>query len=321
MTNELQAAPKAEKAKKEKQPFFGAWLKYKLKEIRKNWVLYLFMLPFLLVFVVLTILPVVTAIYYSFTYFNVLEAPKFIFWDNYTRMFIADDLFMTALKNTLLIAAILGPGGYLLSLFFAWLINELSPKVRAFMTLIYYAPCLANVYAVWKLIFGSDAYGYLNGVLLSSGITLQNIRWLEDVNYIMPCIIIVLLWGSLGVSFLSFIAGLQNVDRTLYEAGALDGVKNRWQELWYITLPYMRPQLMFGAIMSITGAFSVGDQITALAGYPTQDYVAHTFLLHIQDYGGSRMEMGYACALTVVLFLLMVFGNKLVQKVINKVGD
>lgn len=131
------------------------------------------MLPFLLVFVVLTILPVVTAIYYSFTYFNVLEAPKFIFWDNYTRMFIADDLFMTALKNTLLIAAILGPGGYLLSLFFAWLINELSPKVRAFMTLIYYAPCLANVYAVWKLIFGSDAYGYLNGVLLSSGITLR----------------------------------------------------------------------------------------------------------------------------------------------------
>ena len=130
-----------------------------------------------------------------------------------------------------------------------------------------------------------------------------------------------MLWSSLGVSFLTFIAGFQNVDRTLFEAGALDGVKNRWQELWYITLPYMRPQMLFGAIMSITGAFSVGDQITALAGYPTQDYIAHTLMLHIQDYGGSRMEMGYACALTTVLFFLMVFSNKLIQKIIYKVGE
>ncbi len=315
MTNEMQQyAPK-------QQSFLGHYMKTKLKEAWKNKTLYLFMLPFMIIFIALTVLPVITAIYYGFTYFNILEEPKFIFWDNYTRMFIADDLFMTAFKNTMLFAVILGPGGYILSLFFAWLINELSPKVRAVLTLVYYAPTLANVFVVWKLIFSSDTYGFLNGNLLKLGLITNNIRWLEDVNYIVPCCIIVLLWSSLGVSFLTFIAGFQNVDRTLYEAGALDGVKNRWQELWYITLPYMRPQMLFGAIMSITSAFSVGDQITALAGYPTQDYVAHTMILHIQDYGGARMEMGYACALTTVLFFLMVICNKLIQKIIYKVGD
>ena len=158
-------------------------------------------------------------------------------------------------------------------------------------------------------------------VLLDLGLIYTNIQWLADVNYIVGCVIVVLLWSSLGVSFLTFTAGLQNVDRSLYEAGAIDGVRNRWQELWYITLPYMRPQLLFGAIMSITSGFSVGDQITALAGYPTQDYVAHTMVLHMQDYGGTRMEMGYACAVATLLFLLMVVSNKLVQKLLHKVGD
>ena len=263
MTNEMDV-PATTQAKPKKQSFFGHWLKTKLREAGKNKTLYLFMLPFLVLFVIFTVMPVITAIYYSFTYFNVLEPPKFIFWDNYVRMFVADDLFMTALKNTLLFAAILGPVGYILSFFFAWLINEFSPKIRAVMTLIYYAPSLANIYVVWKLIFDSSSYGLLNGILLDLGIIYTNVQWLADVNYIVGCVIVVLLWSSLGVSFLTFTAGLQNVDRSLYEAGAIDGVRNRWQELWYITLPYMRPQLLFGAIMSITTAFSVGDQITAL---------------------------------------------------------
>lgn len=320
MTNEMEV-PATTQAKPKKQGFFGHYVKTKLKEASKNKTLYLFMLPFLVLFVIFTVMPVVTAIYYSFTYFNVLEPPQFIFWDNYVRMFVADDLFMTAFKNTLLFAAILGPCGYILSFFFAWLINEFSPKIRAVLTLIYYAPSLANIYVVWKLIFDSSNYGLLNGILMDLGLIYTNIRWLEDVNYIVGCVIVVLLWSSLGVSFLTFTAGLQNVDRSLYEAGAIDGVRNRWQELWYITLPYMRPQLLFGAIMSITSAFSVGDQITALAGYPTQDYVAHTMVLHMQDYGGARMEMGYACAVATLLFLLMVVCNKLVQKLLHKVGD
>lgn len=318
MTNEVQVK---QPAKTKQESFFVKWMKYKLKEMSRNKSLYLFMLPFLLIFVTFTVLPVITAIYYSFTYFNILEPPRFIFWDNYTRMFIADDLFIQAFKQTLMFALVTGPIGYILSMFFAWLINELSPKVRAFMTLIYYAPTLANVYVVWKLIFSSDQYGLLNGLLMNTGLITSNIRWLENTSTMVSCIIVVLLWSSLGVSFLAFIAGLQSVDRSLYEAGAIDGVKNRWQELWYITLPYMKPQLMFGAIMSITSAFSIGDQITQLVGFPSLDYKAHTILLHIQDYGGQRMEMGYACAMATILFLLMVLTNKLVQKLLRKVGD
>lgn len=317
MTNDTVVSTKAKK----EESFFSSWLKYQGREMRRNKSLYLFMLPYLLIFITFTILPVITAIYYSFTYFNILEPPKFIFWDNYTRMFIADDLFVTAFNNTLLFALITGAIGYVLSLLFAWLINELAPKVRAFMTLIYYAPSLASIYVVWKLIFSSDQYGLLNGILRSTGLSLTNIRWLEDVNYIVSCVLIVLLWSSLGVSFLTFIAGLQNVNRELYEAGAIDGIRNRWQEAWYITLPYLKPMLMFGAIMQITGSFSIGDQITALVGYPSQDYVAQTLLLNIQDYGGTRMEMGYACAIATFLFLLMVITNKLVQKVLRRVGE
>lgn len=189
------------------------------------------------------------------------------------------------------------------------------------MTLFYYAPTLANVYVVWKIIFSSDQYGLLNGFLMNTGLTLTNIKWLEDVNYIVPCCLIVILWSSLGTSFLTFIAGLQNVDRTLYEAGAIDGVKNRFQELWYITLPYMKPQLMFGAVMSITSAFSVGAQITSLVGFPSQDYVAHTLIHHMEDYANNRMEMGYACAIAVLLFLMMIITNKIIKKLLSKVGE
>lgn len=306
---------------KKKKSFFSEWLRYQFKEMRKNGSLYLFMLPYLIVFLVFVILPVFVAIYFSFTYFNVLEPPKFIGWENYVRLFTADDLFMTAFKNTLFFAVIIGPGGYIMSFFFAWLISELSRRFRAVMTLFYYAPSLASIYVVWKIIFSSDQYGLLNGFLMNTGLTLTNIKWLEDTNFIVPCCLIVILWSSLGTSFLTFIAGLQNVDRTLYEAGAIDGVKNRWQELYYITLPYMKPQLMFGAVMSITSGFSVGAQVTALVGFPSQDYVAHTLIHHMEDYANNRMELGYACAIAVLLFLMMIISNKLITRVLSKVGE
>lgn len=307
--------------KAKNKAFFKDWLKYQFKEMRKNGSLYLFMLPYLIVFATFTILPVIVAMYFSFTYFNVLEPPQWTGFDNYVRLFTADDLFMTAFKNTLFFAVVIGPGGYIMSLFFAWLINELGRRTRAVMTLFYYAPSLASVYPVWKIIFSSDQYGLLNGFLMNTGITLTNIKWLENTDYIVPCCLIVILWSSLGTSFLTFIAGLQNVDRTLYEAGAIDGVKNRWQELWYITLPYMKPQLMFGAVMSISGAFSVGAAITSLVGYPSQDYVAHTLIHHLEDYANQRMELGYACAIAVLLFLLQIVANKVIAKMLSKVGE
>lgn len=291
--------------------------------IKKNKLSYLFIAPYCLLFLVFYLVPVCTSIGLSFTYFNVLEAPEFIGWKNYIDLFFADEVFLKAVKNTFLFAIITGPIGYFLALFIAWMINDIkNPKARAFMTLIFYAPTISGqAYIVWKYIFSSDIYGMANGWLMKLGITYEATLWFEDEKYIVPILVIVVLWMSMGTGFLSFIAGLQNVDRSLYEAGYMDGIKNRFQELWYITLPAMKEQLMFGAVMTITSSFAIHDQLAALAGFPSVNYSAHTVVSHLVDYGTVRFEMGYASAIATLLFMVMVLCNKLVQSVLRKVGQ
>lgn len=294
----------------------------KLHEIKMNKHLYVLMAPYMILFLLFTILPVLLSILISFTYFNMLEMPKFVGWQNYTRLFLEDDIFLIALKNTFLFAAITGPVSYLACFIFAWIINELSPKLRALMTLIFYAPSISgNVFFIWLLIFSGDRYGIINGLLIKIGILLEPIQWLKTEAYIMPIIILVQLWLSLGTGFLAFIAGLQTVDKTLYEAGAVDGIKNRWQELWYITLPSMKPQLMFGAVIQITSSFAVADVSIQLAGFPSVNYAAETIVTHLMDFGTIRFEMGFASAIATVLFMLMVGSNMIVQKLLRKVGE
>jgi multiple sugar transport system permease protein len=281
----------------------------------------LFVLPYMAVFTLFTVLPVVASIALSFTNFNMVQAPSFIGFANYIRLFVNDDLFMTAFQNTLFFAMITGPIGYCLCFTFAWLINQLPPKPRSLLTLLFYAPSIAgNTFMIWLLLFSEDAYGYLNGFLLNLGIISEPNLWLTNVTFIKPVAVIVVLWQSLGASFLAFIAGLQNVDRTLYEAGQMDGVRNRWQELYFITLPVMRPQLMFGAVMSITGSFGIGGVLTGLFGSPSTDYAAYTIVHHLEDYGGVRFMMGYASAIATLLFIMMIGTNKLVQKMLRRIG-
>ena len=261
------------------------------------------------------------SIVFSFTDFNLLEWPNFVFVDNYVRLFLDDDIFLTAVKNTFVFAIIVGPVSYLMSFLVAWFINELPPKIRAIVTLIFYAPSISGqVYLIWQTLFSGDAYGWVNSKLLEMGFVTEPIQFFNDADYVMPLCIVVALWTSLGTSFLAFIAGLQGVDKSQYEAGAVDGVKNRWQELWYITLPNMGPQLMFGAIMAITNSFGFGAVVTALCGFPSIDYAAHTIMHHLDDYGGQRFEIGYSSAIAVVLFLVMIGANMLVKKIIAKVG-
>ena len=290
--------------------------------VRKNKTAYFMVLPFMFIFVLFTVVPVVASLALSFTQFNMLEAPKFIFMDNYITLFLDDELFVTALKNTLIFAAVTGPVSYLLSFVVAWFINELPPKIRAIVTLIFYAPSIAgNAYLIWPTLFSSDAYGWANAILLELGLIDTPILWFQNATYVMPLCIIVALWMSLGTAFLSFIAGLQGINKSLYEAGAIDGVKNRWQELWYITLPSMKPQLMFGAILAITGAFGFGPVVTALAGNPSVDYVAYTLNHHLSEYQGTRWEVGYASAISFIMFLMMIGANLLITKLIAKVGQ
>ncbi len=290
--------------------------------VRKNKTAYFMVLPFMFIFVLFTVVPVVASLFLSFTSFNMLEPPKFIFMDNYITLFLDDELFITALKNTLIFAAVTGPVSYLLSFVVAWFINELPPKIRAIVTLVFYAPSIAgNAYLIWTTLFSSDAYGWANAILIELGIIDTPILWFQNADYVMPLCIIVALWMSLGTAFLSFIAGLQGINKSLYEAGAIDGVKNRWQELWYITLPSMKPQLMFGAILAITGAFGFGPVVTALAGNPSVDYVAYTLNHHLSEYQGTRWEVGYASAISFIMFLMMIGANMLITKLISKVGQ
>ncbi|MDE6747692.1 MAG: sugar ABC transporter permease [Lachnospiraceae bacterium] len=291
-------------------------------QIKRNKASYMLLAPYFIMFFFFTVLPVVMSVAFSFTYYNMLEMPEFIGWKNYIKLFLEDDIFLKALKNTMILAVITGPVSYFLCLLFAWIINEFKGWLRAFLTLIFYAPSICgNAYVVWNLILSGDRYGYLNGILMKLGILDEAIIWMKTEKYVLPFLIVVQLWLSLGTGFLSFIAGLQTVDNSLYEAAALDGVKNRWQELWYVTLPAMKPQLMFGAVMQITQAFAIADVSIQLAGNPSVNYSGATVVTHLLDYGTVRFEMGYASAIATVLFLLMVGSNLLVQRLLRRVGE
>lgn len=286
-----------------------------------NKVGYAMVAPFMVLFAVFTVFPVLLSLVLSFTEFNMIEFPKWIWLNNYKRLLLDDDVFILAIKNTLIFAAITGPASYLMSLFIAWFINDMHPKLRAIVTFVFYAPSISGqLYLIFTILFSGDQYGVINSLLLEMSIITEPINFFFDSGYIMPLVIVVALWTSLGTTFLSFIAGLQGVDRSLYEAGAVDGLKNRWQELWFITLPSMREQLMFGAVMSITQSFGFGAVITALCGFPSTEYTAWTIMHHLEDYGGQRFETGYASAIATILFLMMVGCNILIKKVLGKVG-
>jgi len=293
-----------------------AWKKAKMAKL-----CYAFLAPYAILFTMFYIFPVVASIYFSFTYYNILESPRFIGLQNYIALILEDDIFLTSIKNTFLIAIITGPLGYMMSFLFAWLINELPRWVRSIAVIIFYAPSIAgNCYVIFSVFFRGDAYGYVNAALMNLGIIDTPILWLINPDYMLPVCMLVILWMSLGTGFLSFVAGLQGVDRSQFEAGYMDGVKNRWQELWYITLPNMKPMLMFGAVMSITQAFGVCDVTMALCGYPSTDYAARTIVTHLFDYGFTRFEMGYACAIATILFLMMILCNKAIQYLLRRVG-
>lgn len=291
------------------------------KEMKRNKTGYFMIAPFMLLFTIFTVFPVVLSIAFSFTTFNLLEWPDFIFMDNYIRLFLDDDIFITALKNTLIFAVLTGPVSYILALFIAWFINELSPKLRSLVTLVFYAPSISGqVYLIWKTLFSSDAYGIVNATMIDMGLIYEPILWFDNEKYTLPLCVAVALWTSLGTSFLVFIAGLQGINRSHYEAAAVDGIRNRWQELWFITLPEMGPQLMFGSVLQITKAFGFGAIVTDLCGLPSVNYSAHTIMNHLQDYGGQRFEVGYSSTIAVILFIMMVGSNILVKKMLSKVG-
>lgn len=292
----------------------GLW-----EQMKKNKTSYAMLAPYMIFFIVFVIVPVVASVVLSFTTFDLLKAPKFIGFGNYERMFLTDKVFINILRNTLLFAVVTGPVGYILAFVLAWLINELGHKMRMFLTFLFYAPAMmTNIYYVWAFVFSSDSTGIFNGVLISMGVIQEPQTWLSNPNTMVPILCIICLWGGMGAGFLAFIAGFQSQDKSMFEAGAIDGIKNRWQELWYISIPQMAPQLLFGAVMSISSAFSVGGVIQALSGYPTTNYAADTICTYMTDVAQTRFEMGYACSMAVLLLAMMLLANQLMRNALSK---
>lgn len=279
---------------------------------------YAMMSPFLLAFITFTILPILAAIFLSFTDFNMVQIPSIVGLENYIRLLFEDDVYMIALKNTLILALVTGPIGYILSFVIAWLINELGYRLRVLFTFFMYTPALCGgAVTIWTYIFSADSQGFLNDVLLKLGIISDPISWLTNPQYNLVIVMIITIWGSFGTGFLSFVSGLQSLDRTYFEAAAIDGLRNRWQELYYVTFPQMREFLLFGAVQSVSSAFSIAPTIT---GNPSTNYSTHTLVLHITDHAHTRYEMGYASAAAVVLFILMMAAWMGTKKLLSKLS-
>lgn len=294
----------------------------RINRVKQAWyqyhTMYLFMLPFFILFLVFIVAPVLSAGYLSFTYYNMLQPPRWIGLSNYRLLFIEDDVFITAIQNTLVFAFITGPLSYVLSFSLAWFINRV--KGRQIYTLAFYAPSITSGIAmsvIWLYFFANDRYGLLNYSFLNIGLIREPIAWLKEQSTILPVIMTISLWMSMGTSFLVFLAGLQDVPRELYDAGAVDGIGNAFQEVWHITLPVMRPQMLFGAVMAIVNSFSVFGIAVQVAGLPSPLYAGHTIVAHLFDYGFIRFEMGYASAIAVVLFIATFVLSRWVMRILG----
>ncbi|MGB9678412.1 MAG: carbohydrate ABC transporter permease [Thermoanaerobacteraceae bacterium] len=271
---------------------------------------YLFLLPYLAMFTIFIVVPIVMAILLSLTNFNGLQMPKFIGLKNYINLITNDDVFMQyVLPNTIKFSLIVGPGGYLLSFLLAWMLAQIPKAPRTLLALLIYSPSMTSGIAmavVWSIIFNGDQTGYLNSLLMKFGFLTQPVQWLQSPHYLMTIMIIVSLWSSMGLGFLAMLAGVLNIDPSLYEAGYIDGISNRFQEIFYITIPSMKPQMLFGAVMAVVGTFQSGAIGVMLTGAnPTPNYAGQLLVNHIDDYGLIRYEMGYAAAVSVVLLIMV----------------
>lgn len=290
--------------------------------LKENTPMLVMLTPFMIFFTAFMLIPIISSVALSFTSYDLISLPKFVGIDNYRRMFVNDDMFGITVKNTLIFAIVSGPIGFLLSFLLAWLVNEFKPRVRTILSFLFYAPSLAgNAYFIWKTAFSGDSYGYINSFLLSIGAINEPVVWLKNEAYLMPIIIIVQLWQSMGISFFANISGLQNISAEMYEAGAIDGIRNRWQELRYITLPSMSHMLLFSAVMTIQSSFSVSTIATSLAGYPSKSNAVDTIVSLMSDVASVRYEYGYASAIAVILFIMMVATRIVIGKLLTLVQD
>jgi multiple sugar transport system permease protein len=289
------------------------------KWLNKEGNAYGFISVYAMLFIVFIVVPVIVAFLLSFTFFDTIQLPKFNGLRNYIVLLTQDDIFMKyVLPNTIEFAVIVGPGGYALSFMLAWILAQLPRIPRTVLALILYSPSMTSGVAmavVWRTLFSGDQTGYLNSFLMGLRLIREPIQWLQSPHYLMPIMIVVTLWSSMGVGFLAMLAGILEINPELYEAASLDGIRNRFQEIFYITIPSMKPQMLFGAVMAIVATFQAGAIGVTLSGSnPTPQYAGQLIVNHIEDYGFLRYEMGYAAAVSVVLLLMVLAFTRLANR-------
>ena len=271
---------------------------------------HLFLAPYFLAFLIFITIPVVIGMLLSLTYFNLIQTPTFIGFSNYVYLFTSDDAFMqNVIPNTLQFVVLVGPIGYMLGFMLAWMLAQLPHKLRTVLALIIYSPSMTagiTMAVMWRIIFSGDESGYLNAILLNLNVINQPIQWLQNPDYLLTIMVIVTLWSSMGIGFLAMLAGVLNINQDLYEAAYVDGMKNKWQEIFYITIPSMKPQMLFGAVMSLVATFNAGAIGAQLSGQnPTPQNAGQLIVTHLEDYGFIRYDMGYAAAIAVMLLVLV----------------
>ena len=284
---------------------------------------YLFAGPYMVLFAIFVVLPVAGAILLSLTDFNSFQFPNFIGLQNFVSIFTEDELFMqTVLPNTIRFALIVGPLSYFLAFILAWALAQVSKRPRTVLALLIYSPSLTAGVAlsvVWGVIFSGYQDGYLNSILLRFGMVTEPIQFLQDPRYLFTIMVIVSIWNSMGVGFLAMLAGVLNINPEYYEAAYVDGLSNRFQEIIYVTIPSMKPQMLFGAVMSLVGTFQAGGIGVALSGSnPTPQYAGQLLMNHMDDFGFIRFEMGYAAALAVVLLIIIYVTSRFVWRVLGE---
>lgn len=284
---------------------------------------YFLLSPYILLFLIFIILPVILAMLLSFTDFDAVQFPHFIGFKNYLRLITEDSVFMQyVLPNTIKFALIAGPVGYIMSFLLAWMLAQIPKKPRTVLALILYSPSMTAGVAmqvVWTTIFNGDQSGYLNSFLLRLGVIQQPTQWLQSPKFLMIIMIIVTIWSSMGVGFLAMLAGVLNNNPEVYEAGYIDGISNRFQEIIHITIPSMKPQMLFGAVMAVVGTFQAGAIGVQLSGTnPTPQYSGQLIVNHIEDFGFIRYEMGYAAAISLVLLIMIWLCSKVVWKMFGE---
>jgi len=248
-----------------------------------------------------TLGPVLAAVGISFTHWDVITPPTYAGIENYQRL-LSDPTFTKALINTVYYVGLMVPISTVLSLALALLMNQKLHAITWYRT-AYFLPVVSSTVAValvWSWIYSKD-FGLLNFVLRSLG--MDPIAWLSSTKWAMPAIIIMGVWGILGEGMIIFLAGLQSISQSYYEAAEVDGASG-WQKLWRITLPLITPSLFFYFIITMINAFQTFEQIYIMTrGGPVNSTT--TIVYYIYRNAFRNFKMGYASAQAIVLFLII----------------